>query len=272
VSVVSDSTLRRYLDRHVVIEPLDDNAITPVGYDFSVGNFVYILGKGPITPKDGVYVIPKRSTALIITKEALWVSMKIAGTFHSKVSLVSKGLSHISTTLDPGWFGPLLIATTNQNDHDFELAENTQFVTLVMYKVLHRAGRPHRKPPFRQDILKDLLTKTDQYVMKMQDVLELQNALKIFEERVRKATQALGPRIAEKVISGYWRRIVEWVVSAVLFTIAGLVFFYFGQYWPKIADICCQGLAYGKEVLTIQWAILTTLIGTGLFLIYKSWR
>ncbi len=56
-------------------------------------------------------------------EEAIWVSRRIGGTYHPRVSLVSKGLGHISTTLDPPmvWtfsssgFQPYVISSRNKS-------------------------------------------------------------------------------------------------------------------------------------------------------------
>jgi hypothetical protein len=85
------------------------------------------------------YVEPN-DTVLILTQEEVWVSEQIAGTFHSKVGIVSSGFGHISTTLDPNWEGPLLISLNNPTRKRLKLiigkeeAEATNynsFVTLI---------------------------------------------------------------------------------------------------------------------------------------------
>jgi len=47
-----------------------------------------------VTAYDSVYnkvIIPRKSTVLIVTNETIYVSERIAGTYHSKVRLVQKG-------------------------------------------------------------------------------------------------------------------------------------------------------------------------------------
>ncbi|MCX5964280.1 MAG: hypothetical protein NT070_14395 [Cyanobacteria bacterium] len=70
----------------------------------------------------------------IETNESIWVSKKISGTYHSKVALVSKGLSHIGTTLDPEYVGCSLIAIHNHSNQDVSLTpEIDTFATLVFH-------------------------------------------------------------------------------------------------------------------------------------------
>ncbi|MFB0515598.1 MAG: deoxycytidine triphosphate deaminase, partial [Candidatus Neomarinimicrobiota bacterium] len=117
MSLLTDVDIQKALGKDIVIEPFSKDSLTPVGYDFTVGNYVLSLEQGLLNPNhQGFYELPPKSTVQILTKESLWVSGRIGGTFHSKVSLVSKGLSHISTTLDPGWYGPLLITIRNNID------------------------------------------------------------------------------------------------------------------------------------------------------------
>lgn len=59
-----------------------------------------------------VFIEP-RDTALVISREFLTVPNNICGSVNSRVSTVSAGLGHISTTIDPGWKGALLIAVSN---------------------------------------------------------------------------------------------------------------------------------------------------------------
>ncbi len=47
--------------------------------------------------------IPPRDTALVLSKEYLQIPRYISGNVFSRVSTVSSGLGHISTTIDPLW-------------------------------------------------------------------------------------------------------------------------------------------------------------------------
>lgn len=76
-------------------------------------------------------LIPARQTVSILTNETLWVSNKISGTYHSRVSLSAKGLSNISTTLDPNWVGFSLITITNLTIEERKIDVGTGIVTLT---------------------------------------------------------------------------------------------------------------------------------------------
>ncbi len=76
--------------------------------------------------------IPANETVCIYTEESLWVSRRIGGTYYSKVSQVSAGMGHISTTLDPQFLGLSLIAVSNPSNEPNEILIGSTFVTLML--------------------------------------------------------------------------------------------------------------------------------------------
>ena len=99
-----------------------DNRLTPAGFNFSFSKLIVSLKNQELYElKQGecgtiYFELLPGDTALALTSESIWVSKNLAGTFHSKVSYVSKGLGHISTTLDPGWKGQLLISINSPHN------------------------------------------------------------------------------------------------------------------------------------------------------------
>ncbi|MBD2533174.1 hypothetical protein H6G97_27825 [Nostoc flagelliforme FACHB-838] len=165
--MLSDRDIESLLNKEIVIYPYDaDKNLTPVGYNLNPSNFVYSINSKSLIQKTHtskgkpIYKIPHHDTVLILTQEAVWVSKKIGGTFHSKVGVVSLGFGHISTTLDPGWAGPLLISLNNPTLHDLELPADKSFVTLIFYKVRSIASRNHDNDPSRSDLLKIISEET----------------------------------------------------------------------------------------------------------------
>jgi deoxycytidine triphosphate deaminase len=151
--LLSDQDIQKLLNRGIVIYPFDDKDLTPVGYNLNPSDFVFsIQSQSLVLESNGFFEIQPHDTVLILTKEAVWVSRRIAGTFHSKVSLVSTGFGHISTTLDPNWKGPLLISLNNPTDNSLNIPVDKSFVTLVFYKV---------KTPALKDALDNLPSRAD---------------------------------------------------------------------------------------------------------------
>lgn len=205
--MLSDEDIRQALGKDIVIEPFSDRSLSPVGYDLRVGDFVYVLDGGPLSspalfrddpllqPRREVYSIPARATVQILSKEIVWVSRRIAGTLHSKVSLVTKGLSPISTTLDPGWFGPFLITFTNQSDRPIEVRTTDTFATIVF----HRLATPTRRASVRQDlqVIDQLQDQSQEYVAKMGALMK-DDLFTVFKARVDSANRP----VAEKIVAG----------------------------------------------------------------------
>lgn len=138
-----------------------DERLTPAGFNFSFTKLIVsVNNRKPfsIQSESGLYgeekfyiVLEPGDTALALTRESIWVSNRIAGTFHSKVGYVSKGLGHVSTTLDPGWSGPLLISVNNPNQRnirvyigkkinkDDEEIQYETFITLCLHRLITEA-------------------------------------------------------------------------------------------------------------------------------------
>jgi deoxycytidine triphosphate deaminase len=159
--LLSDQDIQKILNREIVIYPFDENDLTPVGYNLNPSDFVFsIQSQSLVLESNGFFEIQPHDTVLILTKEAVWVSRKIAGTFHSKVSVVSAGFGHISTTLDPNWKGPLLISLNNPTDNSLNIPVDKSFVTLVFYKVRTPALKDALDNlPSRADILTNISNK-----------------------------------------------------------------------------------------------------------------
>ncbi|PEJ37505.1 hypothetical protein CN689_00975 [Peribacillus butanolivorans] len=73
------------------------------------------------------------STVSIFTQEAVWVSRRLGGTYHPRVSMVAKGLSNISTTLDPQWYGLSLVTVSNTTEKDIVIRVGEAFVSVMLY-------------------------------------------------------------------------------------------------------------------------------------------
>ena len=147
---MNDREIRKALDEEeLVICPYQDKNLTPVGYNLTFSRFIISLHKRVFVRlhKEGnewcFYLKPKE-TVLVLTMESIWVSKYIGGTFHSKVSLVTYGLGHVSTTLDPGWQGQLLVPLNNPTGDKIRIVVATQtpdqkmeyrtFITMILFR------------------------------------------------------------------------------------------------------------------------------------------
>ena len=258
MSVFSDVDIRKALGKDIVIEPFTEESLTPIGYDFTVGEYVYSLEHGLLEPKDGVFEIPPHSTIQILTRESLWVSGRIGGTFHSKVSLVSRGMSHISTTLDPGWYGPLLITLRNNMATSQSLKTTDAFVTLIFFSLTTPTTTKHFKPEFRKDILVSQLTRqTDQYISKIQQVLGNPKILESFEHQVQQANKPMLEKVVASARSKGMREAATSIGRGLAYgamgALAGL-----GLYWEKV-NFVFGNVSYDSEIIGAQVAAVFAL-------------
>ena len=147
----------------IYISPFRSENLTAAGYNLQVSDIIISTRSGlPLkiyTSGQYRYVdVPANDTVLITTVESIFVGPQIMGTFHSRVSIVSQGFGHISTTLDPTWCGPLLIAVNNPSNKKkrFVISDSSgthSFATLVFYRLIHPAEAINSKPPIRTDVL-----------------------------------------------------------------------------------------------------------------------
>lgn len=132
---------------HLKIFPFDSKKLTGIGYNLSTTDFAFSINQGILltlhekTTENGIMryvIIPPNDTALFFSQEYIEVDNTIAGTFHSKVSCVSEGLGHISTTLDPTWKGQLLLSVNNPTSRSivFNLEKSGgNIVTMLLHKL-----------------------------------------------------------------------------------------------------------------------------------------
>lgn len=145
---LNDVQVRRAMeDDKMAICPFKTDNLTPIGYNLSYSRFIVSIRKKTFAKiyhknNEWFFFLKPAETVLILTRESIWVSKFIGGTFHSKVSLVTKGLGHVSTTLDPGWQGQLLVPMNNPNKEKVKVViardcngvmEYETFITMVLY-------------------------------------------------------------------------------------------------------------------------------------------
>lgn len=159
--LLTDTDIRELLEsEEIKITPFEEGCLTPVGYDLRVGEYgVSWKKRRLISIKDEKQItIDPGDTVLLSVREKIQVSKNVGGTIHSKVSLVSRGYSHISTTVDPGWKGELTILISNARRTPLTLEFEEPFCTLVLYKTespaTKEAPEPRALPEFFKSLLK----------------------------------------------------------------------------------------------------------------------
>lgn len=82
--------------------------------------------------KKYVVVLPK-STTLIETQEVIAISSRIGGSFHSKGSIVSKGLCSIGDYLEPNFRGHSLVSVQNPGEKAVLLLVGEKFTAITFF-------------------------------------------------------------------------------------------------------------------------------------------
>lgn len=149
MSILTDTDLKKILcydeaqwsdKKPLLIQNGSEECLTPMGYDLRVGGFckTFITKPHLIPLKKGKKAtIKPGDIALIGTYEKLKMPKdgSISALILSRVSQVSRGLSNISTKVDPGWAeGELLIPVQNFSRDVIQLEYNERFCTIVFFK------------------------------------------------------------------------------------------------------------------------------------------
>ena len=134
-NIVVENREVQHKDDKLLISPYSKKSITPVGYDLRIGN-------GYSSRKSGKYFelkenqelkIKSGDTILVRTLERIEMpkNRTISGLISSKVSIVTQGITHISTTIDADWKGNLLITISNVSNETVKLKYGQKFCTAV---------------------------------------------------------------------------------------------------------------------------------------------
>jgi deoxycytidine triphosphate deaminase len=147
MAILTERSFRDYQGRLLAIYPMREECITGVGYDLTVGYYVKvnrplrrIVAHGTVDPhdNDGIKLEPE-TYLVVITREYVYLSSRIAATFHSKSSLAAQAIFMNSTTGDPNWDGRLIFLLYNASGTAVEMELSKTCATLVAHTVERRS-------------------------------------------------------------------------------------------------------------------------------------
>lgn len=125
MSVLGERDLIKELGKGILFHPLKPGSIKGCNLCLTASRFAYAIGKKEklaIQKKVDVndphreieyFEIPPQDTTLVWTHESVWLDGYFFSPIYATVSLVSKGIGHIGTRLNPCWSGALCIALHN---------------------------------------------------------------------------------------------------------------------------------------------------------------
>ena len=283
MSAFTDLDIKARQNFDFVIHPFDEeDGVTPIGYDLSIGCAVLLTGDddapsisstfGETDNSTGESIeVQPNSSALIITKEHVWFSPSVLGTLHARGSLAASGLFVNSTTIDPNWKGQLTVLMRNTNSNPIKLRIGQKFLTLVFHQTLTGTTNEPSSDPVRvakyygeiygrrlsdkileflvyDEINKKIKTDFDKLVIeaKKPSLIDYINDITINKIPIIKNT--LGKKAIESI-------------NAIFFFLAIGMFFVsltIQFYWPTVQNIFGFKEAYDIKIVMPQLALIVS--------------
>lgn len=153
--ILSDKQFMKHFGKDIFIYPFNKNNLKGSSYNLTASRVAYYEEDKKlisILVKKDKIMIPPKKIVYIQTEESIYTTQRICGTYHTKVKWVSRGLSPISTTLDPCYFGTSLITVVNLSEKEIEMDVGESFCTLIFHKMSSGHKDLHDNVPFRKDI------------------------------------------------------------------------------------------------------------------------
>ncbi|MGH0599879.1 hypothetical protein [Bacillus mycoides] len=179
--LLSDVDIKNELidGENLMIYPLKLENIKGSSINLTASKYAWRVSDGNSAVTNNKIRIPANETVCIYTEESFWVSRRIGGTYHSKVSQVSTGLGHISTTLDPQWLGLSLIAVHNHTKEPKEITIGKTFVSIMLSYLYTPATKgKNENAASRQDLSSEFKLKDEDKEFLRQDIFRSYEGLK----------------------------------------------------------------------------------------------
>lgn len=173
MSILSKKSLIKELGKGIFYHPLKINSIRSCNFCLTASEYAYSTkNKQRLEIKNEnenkkYLEIPPNDTVLIWTDESIWLSQNFCASLHSTTTLVSKGIGHIGTRINPNWCGVLSIAFHNLSDNPVNInikdAQNP-----IAYLMIHKLTSQSEKQGnidggSRLDILEGLFNTQEIY-------------------------------------------------------------------------------------------------------------
>lgn len=172
MSVLSDRDIIRELGRGILFHPLKLGSINACDLCLTASEYAYAIEQKqrltietePKKDKPGekqqFFYIPPRDTALVWTDESIWLNNYMCGLINSRVGLVSQGLGHLGTRVNPSWSGVLCIALHNISNEPLRINvrdTNEPIAYLMVQRLSSQSSKSGNIDiPARLDILNEL--------------------------------------------------------------------------------------------------------------------
>ena len=134
MAVLSDKDILDFIERGgIKIEPFSEDALTPNGYDLSVGEVR--LASGEKVTKGSVKVPPK-TWFLVSTLEYIKLRHNVVGHLWLRTTYARQGILATFGVVDAGFEGNLTLSAYNSSSKDVEIKIGDRFVQIVFQSLL----------------------------------------------------------------------------------------------------------------------------------------
>lgn len=154
--LLSDVDIRAAVEQgRIKVDPYETSQIATIGYDLRVGDIAYIVNRRKkinIKDEGGISLYPG-DIANIYTLEDIELDRTVGGLIVSSTRVSFRGLSHISTMVDAGWSGNLILGIHSYSTGaPVTLAYKSKIATLCFFETKSRTEVSVNRPKSRGDI------------------------------------------------------------------------------------------------------------------------
>jgi len=153
MSVLSEWDIINELGRGIFIYPFrgKEDSITGCCLCLTASENAYTFDIDPqtkekkilhLTDDNKLIKIYGRKTAIIWTNESVFLDNYLCGSLHSKVNLVSQGLGHIGTRVNPNYGGVMAIALHNLSDNEIQIKVGDTIAYLRIHRLNSKSSFP----------------------------------------------------------------------------------------------------------------------------------
>ncbi|SIO30824.1 dCTP deaminase domain-containing protein [Halodesulfovibrio marinisediminis] len=234
--VLSDVDIIKNLGERIGIYPFCEDNVKGASYNLTASKFAWRDDELVHPTEDNKIILEPSSTTLVMTEEAVWVDSSLAGTYHSKVRLVSKGLGHISTTLDPNWVGPSLISVHNYSEDAYHLSVGASFVTLIFDNLLTPSTKASTNTPGRAGLVREHSDEFEEWLEDRNEKEKILTKLKgssTYKDAKQKITSPW-----KEFYKQFWFWLIMWLVAWLLILGGPLCVDSFKKLHPNLNYIC----------------------------------
>lgn len=147
MSVLSEKEIINELGKGILFHPLKRGSIRSCNLCLTASEYNYALGKKePLKIHEDLgkkyFYLPPRDTVLVWTDESIWLSNSFCASIHSTVNIVSKGIGHLGTRINPNWSGVLCITFHNLSDQEVIINiqdEENPIAYLIIHKLTSKS-------------------------------------------------------------------------------------------------------------------------------------